>query len=58
MISVTGKRWVEHKVNKNSVEKIKQDFKFSEILSKLIVIRNFDIGEINNINNVLFGNFI
>jgi single-stranded-DNA-specific exonuclease len=53
MISVTGKRWVEHKVNKNSVEKIKQDFKFSEILSRLIVLRNFDISEINNINNVL-----
>ena len=53
MISVCGKNWVERKVNKNSVEKIKQDYKFNEILSKLIVSRNFDEDEINNINNDL-----
>ena len=53
MISVSGKNWIEHKVNKNSVEKIKQDYKFNEILSKLIVSRNFDDDEINNINNDL-----
>ena len=53
MISVSGKNWVERKVNKNSVEKIKQDYKFNEILSKLIVSRNFDEDEINNINNDL-----
>ncbi len=51
MISISGKKWVEHKVNKNIVEKIKQDFNFSEILSKLIIQRNYDITEINNINN-------
>ena len=53
MISVSGKNWIERKVNKNSVEKIKQDYKFNEILSKLIVSRNFDDDEINNINNDL-----
>ena len=53
MISVSGKKWIERKVNKNSVEKIKQDYKFNEILSKLIVSRNFDETEINNINNNL-----
>jgi len=53
MISLSGKKWIEHKVNKNSVEKIKQDFNFTEILSKLIVSRNYDITEINNINNNL-----
>ena len=53
MISVSGKNWIERKVNKNSVEKIKQDYKFNEILSKLIVSRNFDETEINNINNNL-----
>ena len=53
MISVSGKKWIEQKVNKNSVEKIKQDYKFNEILSKLIVSRNFDEDEINNINNDL-----
>ena len=50
MISVSGKNWIELKVNKNSVEKIKQDYNFNEILSKLIVSRNFDEDEINNIN--------
>jgi len=53
MISVSGKNWIERKVNKNSVEKIKQDYKFNEILSKLIISRNFDEDEINNINNDL-----
>ena len=53
MISVSGKNWIERKVNKNSVQKIKQDYKFNEILSKLIVSRNFDEDEINNINNDL-----
>ena len=53
MISVSGKNWIERKVNKNSVEKIKQDYKFNEILSKLIVSRNFDEDEITNINNNL-----
>ena len=53
MISVSGKNWIERKLNKNSVEKIKQDYKFNEILSKLIVSRNFDEDEITNINNNL-----
>jgi len=53
MISVSGKNWIERKVNKNSVEKIKQDYNFNDILSKLIVSRNFDDNEINNINNDL-----
>ncbi len=53
MISVSGKKWIEQKVNKNSVEKIKQDFNFNDILAKLIVLRNYDITEINSINNNL-----
>ena len=53
MISVSNKKWIERKVNKNSIEKIKQDYNFSDILSKLIVSRNFDITEINNIINKL-----
>ena len=43
MISISGKKWNEQKVNKNSIEKIKQDFNFSDILSRLIVLRNYDI---------------
>ena len=53
MISVSDKKWIERKVNKNLVEKIKQEFKFNELLSRLIVSRNFDLTEINNINNNL-----
>jgi single-stranded-DNA-specific exonuclease len=53
MISVSGKKWIEQKVNKNSVEKIKQDFNFDDILARLIVLRNYDITEINSINNNL-----
>ena len=53
MISVSGKKWIEQKVNKNSVEKIKQDFNFNDILARLIVLRNYDITEINSINNNL-----
>ncbi len=53
MISISGKKWLEYKVNKNLVEKIKQDFNFNEILSKLIISRNYDINEINSINNNL-----
>ena len=52
MISVSGKKWVEIKTNKNLVDKIKQDFNFNEILCRLIVSRNFDSTEINNINNI------
>ena len=53
MISVSGKNWIEKKINKNSIEKIKQDFNFSEILSRLIISRSFDFTEIHNINNNL-----
>ena len=51
MISVSGKKWIEKKINKNTIEKIKQDFNFSEILSKLIISRNFDLDEIHSIKN-------
>ena len=51
MISVSGKKWIEKKINKNSIEKIKQDFNFSEILSKLIISRNFNHNEISSIEN-------
>ena len=53
MISISGKKWIEKKVNKNLVEKIKQDFNFNDILARLIVLKKYDITEINNINNNL-----
>ena len=51
MISVSGKIWTEKKVNKNLIEKFKQDFGFGDILSKLIISRKYDSSEIYGINN-------
>ena len=51
MKSVSGKKWAERNIDKNSVEKIKQDYGFSEILAKLIISRKFDKTEILNIDN-------
>ena len=51
MISVSGKKWAERTINQNSVDKIKQDYGFSEILAKLIVSRKFNETEIFNIKN-------
>ena len=53
MISVSGKKWEQKKTNKNSIEKLKQDKDYSEILSKLIISRNFDKDEIYLIDNDL-----
>jgi len=53
MISVSGKKWVEKVSNKNSIEKLEQDYSFSNILSKLIVTRKFDQNELNSIDNHL-----
>jgi len=47
MISVSGKNWEQKKINKNLIEKLKQDYNFSEILSKLIISRKFDYAELN-----------
>jgi hypothetical protein len=51
MISVSGKIWTEQKVNKNLVEKFKQDYGLGEILSRLIISRSYDTSEIYGINN-------
>ena len=53
MISISGKKWVEKATNKNSIEKLKQDYNFSSILSKIIISRNFDQTELNSIDNHL-----
>jgi single-stranded-DNA-specific exonuclease len=53
MISITGKKWKEKIVNQNLVDKLKQDHNFSDILSKLIISRNFDKEEIFSIENNL-----
>ncbi|MDA7812406.1 single-stranded-DNA-specific exonuclease RecJ [Candidatus Pelagibacter sp.] len=62
MISVSGKKWEQKKINQNLVDKLKQDFNFSDILSRLIISRKFDVNEIATIdtdldlNNVFFNN--
>ena len=53
MISITGKEWQQRKVNKNIVEKLKQDFGFSDIISRLINSRGFDENEILSIKHKL-----
>ena len=53
MISVSGKKWVEKKNNKNLIEKLKQDYNFSDILSKLVTSRRFDQTELSSIDNHL-----
>jgi single-stranded-DNA-specific exonuclease len=62
MISVSGKKWGEKEINQNLVDKIKQDFNFSDILSRLIISRKFEDDEIATIdtdldlNNVFLNN--
>jgi len=51
MKSVSGKNWKEQIVNKNLVEKVKQDYGYGNILSHLIISRNYDTSEIYGINN-------
>ena len=46
MISVNGNSWEETEVNKRLVQKIKQDFKFSENISKLLINRDYNQEEI------------
>ena len=53
MISVLGKKWEEKITNKNLIEKLKQDYNFSDILSKLVISRKFDQTELSSIDNHL-----
>jgi single-stranded-DNA-specific exonuclease len=62
MISVSGKKWEQKKINQNILDKLRQDFDFSDILSRLIISRKFDDNEIStidtdlNLNNVFLDN--
>ena len=51
MESVSGKYWEESKINKRIYEKIKSENNFTDIISKLILLKNFDKDEIFSINN-------
>jgi single-stranded-DNA-specific exonuclease len=62
MISVSGKKWEQKKINQNLVDKLRQDFNFSDTLSRLIISRKFEDDEITTIdtdldlNNVFLNN--
>ena len=53
MISVSKRNWQEIKINKNIIEKTQQENNFSEIVSRLIISRKFDLEEIYSIRNYL-----
>ena len=53
MISVSGKKWEQKKINQNLVDKLKQDFNFNDILSRLTISRKFEDDEIATINTDL-----
>jgi single-stranded-DNA-specific exonuclease len=57
MISISGRKWEQKKTNKNSIEKLKQDYNFNDIVSKLVITRKFDEIELNSIdNNIVLNN--
>ena len=53
MISVSGKKWEQKKTNKNLLEKLKQDYNFSDTLSRLVLSRKFNQTELSSIDNNL-----
>ncbi|MDC0954547.1 single-stranded-DNA-specific exonuclease RecJ [Candidatus Pelagibacter sp.] len=53
MISVSGKKWEQKKINQKLVDKLKQDFNFTDILSRLIISKKFEPDEITTINTDL-----
>ena len=56
MISILGKNWEQKKTDKNLIEKIKQDYNFSDTLSRLVISRKFDQTELSSIENDLYLN--
>ena len=44
--SVLGKNWISKRYNENQVNFLKENFDLSEIISKLIAIRNINIEEV------------
>ena len=58
MISVSNKEWSERKIDVPTLaNKLSQDNNFSQILSKLIISRNFNDEEIHSINYLKNTNF-
>ena len=53
MKSVSGHYWEEASINNRLIEKVKNDYGFSNILSKILIEREFSKTEIDTINNEL-----
>ena len=53
MISVSGNKWSERKLNNRIIEKISIDNNLSYDLSKLILDRNYSLDEIKELENEL-----
>ena len=53
MISVSGRKWEQKKINQNLVDKLKQNFDFNDTLARIIISRKFDDNEIATINTDL-----
>jgi len=51
MISVSGNKWSERKLNNRIIEKLSADNNLSYDLSKLILNRNYSLDEINELGN-------
>ena len=51
MISVSGNKWSERKLNNRIIEKISIDNNLSYDLSKLILDRNYSLDEIKELEN-------
>ena len=51
MISVSGNKWSERKLNNRIIEKISIDNNLTYDLSKLILDRNYSLDEIKELEN-------
>ena len=51
MNSVSGNNWEEIIVSQRIIDKVKSDYNFNEIISKLVISREYDQTEIDLVNN-------
>ena len=56
--SVLGKNWISKRYNEDQVNFLKENFNLSEIVSKLIAIRNINIEEVKLFLNPKIKNFL
>ena len=51
MNSVSGNNWEEIIISQRIIDKVKSDYNFNEIISKLVISREYDQTEIDLVNN-------